>query len=907
MPFPLIALGIGSLITATAAIGNTFLNKKNTEKAQKLQVEQHQAIVVREKERIDTQERIEYARLVCQTRQQQEGLAAQAQLAELSRDFQTYENALNRELQKTQQQEALSFQKVQKDLDRDLQVRLVELNQEFQSQQGELSRAFTEKIEVFKADMQKYFFEKQKELQIQLKAQDIDLARELRQFDRQTAIDVIHAQIREKNSAIWLVAEDLLKRGMYGDILPLNVFVSPPVLDYDDSRKPTNAKGFPEMEQYLKEELRQFFQQYQTHHRHIDYLAGAWTSKQFNSEAAARQIFLGLQSEPTLILESTLEGENLSISYAYWGLGDVKQRYDTCMRFSWLEVLYGFVKERTENWFRNRAEEGTSEAEWIADYGEEFVAKYQANQAVIKREQMWLNRGDDIRELARNYHIAPKDWDQLKRFVALCHIMIAGWVTDEYFLLNTSPDRHLSPLLPELLPGLLSGMSEEIKRQFIDGSVQIYQALYEALIRQVPDWESELRLELAASLIKLPSHEAGIAQVNASLKVWLSYRGIDWQFSTPVMPLLVEVAKPEDESYFNSLYQVWELLGITDRVDMGNAYYRRGEDFYKRRDFEAACQDFERAIGLGYVKAAARREIVVQVQESIKDEKLKLLREQAKEQAFPQVSQFISLPTNSPKPPTNTNLNINPTSLFTEDLGNGIKLEMIAIPGGTFLMGSPENEAERLDSESPQHQVTVPSFFMAKYQLTQAQYQAIMGVNPSSFRGNNRPVENVSWDDAVGFCQKLTQRTGNNYRLPSEAEWEYACRAGTKTPFSFGDNITTDLVNYDGNYPYKSAPKGKYREKTTDVGTFPPNAFGLYDMHGNVWEWCEDEWHENYINAPTDGIAWNSPSVSNTKLLRGGSWLYVAGRCRAASRIRFSRGIRFGNYGFRVVSSFSTL
>jgi formylglycine-generating enzyme required for sulfatase activity len=901
MPFPLIALGIGSLITAAVGITNTALNKKNTEKAQKLQVEQHQAIVVREKERIDTQERIEYARLVCQTRQQQEGLAAQAQLAELSRDFQTYENALNRELQRTQQQEALAFQKEQKDLDRDLQVRLVELNQEFQSQQGELSRAFTEKIEVFKADMQKYFFEKQKELQIQLKAQDIDLARELRQFDRQTAIDVIHEQKREKNSAIWLVAEDLLKRGMYGDILPLNVFVSPPVLDYDDSRKPTNAKGFPEMEQYLKEELRQFFQQYQTHHRHIDYLAGAWTSKQFNSEAAARQIFLGLQSEPTLILESTLEGENLSISYAYWGLGDVKQRYDTCMRFSWLEVLYGFVKERTENWFRNRAEEGTSEAEWIADYGEEFVAKYQANQAVIKREQMWLNRGDDIRELARNYHIAPKDWDQLKRFVALCHIMIAGWVTDEYFLLNTSPDRHLLPLLPELLPGLLSGMSEEIKRQFIDGSVQIYQALYEALIRQVPDWESELRLELAASLIKLPSHEAGIAQVNASLKVWLSYRGIDWHLSTPVMPLLVEVAKPEDESYFNSLYQVWELLGITDRVDMGNAYYRRGEDFYKRRDFEAACQDFERAIGLGYVKAAARREIVVQVQESIKDEKLKLLREQAKEQAFPQISQFIS------PPPTNTNLNINPTSSFTEDLGNGIKLEMIAIPGGTFLMGSPDNEAERSRNESPQHQVTVPSFFMAKYQLTQAQYQAIMGVNLSAFKGDNRPVENVSWDDAVAFCQKLIQKTGNNYRLPSEAEWEYACRAGTKTPFYFGDNITTDLVNYDGNYPYKSAAKGKYREQTTDVGTFPPNAFGLYDMHGNVWEWCEDDWHRNYKNAPIDGSAWNSLSSRGTKRIRGGSWRDGASICRAACRNGVSDGYRRHDFGFRVVSLLRTL
>ncbi|MTJ32216.1 bifunctional serine/threonine-protein kinase/formylglycine-generating enzyme family protein [Aphanizomenon sp. UHCC 0183] len=275
---------------------------------------------------------------------------------------------------------------------------------------------------------------------------------------------------------------------------------------------------------------------------------------------------------------------------------------------------------------------------------------------------------------------------------------------------------------------------------------------------------------------------------------------------------------------------------------------------------------------------------------------------QTSQNPFQQIFQFISPPTNPPKPAANTNLNINPISSFTEDLGKGVKLEMIAIPGGTFLMGSPENEAERLSYESPQHQVTVPSFFIGKYQLTQAQYQAIMGVNPSSFKGNNRPVENVSWDDAVTFCKKLNQKTGKNYRLPSEAEWEYACRAGTKTPFYFGDNITTDLVNYDGNYSYKSAAKGKYRQQTTDVGTFPPNPFGLYDMHGNVWEWCEDDWHKNYINAPTDGSAWNSRSGSH-KLLRGGSWNGNPGHCRSAFRNFYSLDYSFNIIGFRVVCS----
>jgi formylglycine-generating enzyme required for sulfatase activity len=214
-------------------------------------------------------------------------------------------------------------------------------------------------------------------------------------------------------------------------------------------------------------------------------------------------------------------------------------------------------------------------------------------------------------------------------------------------------------------------------------------------------------------------------------------------------------------------------------------------------------------------------------------------------------------------------------------------------------MGSPENEAGRYDDESPQHQVTVPSFFIGKYPLTQAQYQAIMGDNPAYFKGNNRPVEKVSWHDAVAFCQKLSQKTGKNYKLPSEAQWEYACRAGTTTPFYFGESITPDLVNYNGNYTYAAAPKGKYREQTTDVGTFPPNAFGLYDMHGNVWEWCEDDWQKNYINAPVDGSV--SISLSGGKMLRGGSWLLLPGLCRSVCRVSYAAGFGDNDNGFRVV------
>jgi formylglycine-generating enzyme required for sulfatase activity/uncharacterized caspase-like protein len=249
-----------------------------------------------------------------------------------------------------------------------------------------------------------------------------------------------------------------------------------------------------------------------------------------------------------------------------------------------------------------------------------------------------------------------------------------------------------------------------------------------------------------------------------------------------------------------------------------------------------------------------------------------------------------------------TNRSNREAKYFIENLGNGITLEMVQIPGGTFTMGSPEDEAQKEEDESPQHQVKVPGFFMGKYEITQAQYQAITDNNPSKFKGEKRPVELVSWDHAVEFCKKLSQKTGKTYRLPSEAEWEYACRAGTKTRFYFGETITTNLVNYKVNYFNPFAPKGEYRQQTTDVGKFPPNSFGLYDMHGNVLEWCLDVYHDNYQDAPKDGSAWLGNKNHNTKLLRGGSWINFDWDSRSADRDSGARAGRNNNVGFRVVA-----
>lgn len=239
-------------------------------------------------------------------------------------------------------------------------------------------------------------------------------------------------------------------------------------------------------------------------------------------------------------------------------------------------------------------------------------------------------------------------------------------------------------------------------------------------------------------------------------------------------------------------------------------------------------------------------------------------------------------------------------NFFIEDLGNSNILEMVEIPGGQFLMGSPLTEKERNPNEGPQHPMTVKPFLMGKFTVTQEQYQAVMGNNPSNFQGAKRPVEQVSWNDAVNFCQKLSLMTSKSYRLPSEAEWEYAARATTTTPFYFGETITTKIANYNGEYIYGSAPQGENRQETVDVGSLPANAFGLYEMHGNVWEWCQDKYHNDYRGMPADGSAWVSGN-NNPWLLRGGSWSSQSSVCRSSARLDGSNSDVAPDYGFRVV------
>jgi formylglycine-generating enzyme len=250
-------------------------------------------------------------------------------------------------------------------------------------------------------------------------------------------------------------------------------------------------------------------------------------------------------------------------------------------------------------------------------------------------------------------------------------------------------------------------------------------------------------------------------------------------------------------------------------------------------------------------------------------------------------------------------------------LTNSIDLKMALIPASVYMMGSPDTEEGRRVCEGPVHEVTLRKpFYMGVFPLTQLQYLAVMENNPARFNhknggGGDHPVERVSWNDAVIFCRKLTEipeeRAAKRlYRLPTEAEWEYACRAGTATPFTFGQTLTAAQANCDGNYPYGDVRKERWLERTTPAGAYPANNFGLHDMHGNVWEWCWD-WYAPYPPRSTiDGeplLDPRGPADGKERVLRGGSWNADVHQVRSAARNSYDPEEPLWYFGFRLARS----
>ena len=769
--------------------------------------------------------------------------------------------------------------------------RTIVANRERDRQQREFQQALEELRYRNQQQLDQESFVRQKLLQEELAAYNRQTQLEIAAEQRKTALESVEAQKLFENWPLRIVPSLILKSHRGDGPIPLRIIPVPPVVDFD--RFATNAEEFPSIEKYLAEGLRQFLHQHYSLNntlRPVELLDGAWDSKLYHGGSSIKALFSMLQSEPILILESEIDGDYLNFRLGYWGLGQENYSYAPVVtRLPFREIIYESAKTRAKKWKTARDK--------ILALGQDPQVINELdtyNLEILEQEAALEEAGIDTSKLPPRYRVSNQDFEAFAQFLVTCNRLVAGWIADAHHLIQSN----VTPLLPQLLSELAGEVPEEVVHSILSGYGSIYQSLEGERLEVMP----ELLLAFAHSLKALPDKSWAKSQVDNSVKSWLKLRGAIFSEETNLIeamqPLLIS---SEDLSYVenvgecltaigdeSALSQVKGLLSTMETtLNDAETYYQSALACAKQGDYQEAIAAVEQAIHL-----------------NPNEPKFQDFRQQLPKNFGSY--QFDVITVNSRGEEIKREQG--KAQYFSEDLGQGVTLDLVAIPGGTFMMGS--SEGEGTDDEKPQHQVTVQPFFMCKYPVTQAQWKAIASLpkverdlkpEPSRFTGDNRPVEQVSWYDAVEFCKRLSFATGREYRLPSEAEWEYACRAGTTTPFYFGETITSELANYNASNIYVDEPKGEYRKETTPVEKFPPNAFGLYDMHGNVWEWCADTCHGNYDNAPTDGSAWITEK-SNAVVVRGASWFDLPYYCRSAYRfVDYGRDGSNNNVGFRVV------
>ncbi|CAD5928663.1 Formylglycine-generating enzyme [Planktothrix tepida] len=866
----------------------------------------------------------------------------------------------------------LKLQYIQNQENRDFQAQQAELNHQRQKELQEYIQSVNLAIHKSNIEFQRWRFEQEKSLETELAQYNRETQLAIAEYQRETAIKVAHNQAEvQKIFANWpltLPPAQILESYSHNSLIPLRVFIAPPKVKFE--RFVEKPQNFPDIELTLNQQLRDFFDYYSQQGRPIEFLAGAWESKRFHSEASIKALFGMLKSEPTLILESEFDGGYLNFRIAYWTIGQPKYSYQTIIaRLSYREILYNSAKTRALTW-KNTKDKlialGKTQAEIEKRGGDNEI-----NLKIWEEEQSLREAGIEDNELEIHYKINRKHFEDLYQFLITCHCLVAGWIADTHHLFL----HDLTPLLPQLLPDLTQNIPEgEVTDEVVGVVISGYEQIYQALAVERSHWVPELILKLAQGLVNFPNQSWAKTQLLNSVEYWLKLRNSVSQRNrvseeSELWDAVNSVVTAQDLDYIENVNNLLAILGETHRVNIVQTCYKRGQNHCQKGEYSTAIDDFTQVLlletnspdanynrGLAYSKLGQYQSAIEDYNQSLQlnpnyaeaynnrgnayyklgeyekaitdynsclalnpnlpgvahnrdvvqgvwDEKCRQeqmeteIKRQEEEEKHLQEREFKFDVITVNVLGKETKLEHCRAEFFKEDLGNNISLEMVSIPGGTFMMGSPED-----DTEKPIHPVNIAAFSMAKYPITQAQWQAIMGNNPSSFKGANRPVECVTWYQAQEFCQRLSQKTGKTYRLPSEAEWEYACRAGTTTPFHFGETITVDLANYDANDSYASAPTGTYRQQTTDVGSFPPNAFGLYDMHGNVWEWCADPWRSNYNGAPRDGSVWQLCGNTQNRVLRGGSWYTHPRECRSANRCGIKSNAGLSNFGFRVVS-----
>lgn len=500
----------------------------------------------------------------------------------------------------------LKLQYVQQSENQQFQAKQLEKAQNFQAEIAKLSQEKAKELQEFiqraedarlqkTLDFQQWRLQQEKALQLELLELNQQFQRELVTYQRQTSLKVVEEQKRLENSPVWLVAADILNSHPENEIMPLRVFFAPPKVQFERFANASNAtQGFPEIELTVAEGLRQFFRNYSAQGRQLDFLAGAWVSKTFHSEASIKALFGVLKSEPTLVLESEVDGDYLNFRIAYWGLNWSKYRYDPIIsRLPYRDILYEAAKSRARKWQETRTKlinAGVSSEEVDNVYG----ADNAKNLVLLQLEERFKESGIDSGELELDYTINKKDFEELCQFLIIYHCLFAGLVADEYFLFQYN----LTPLLPQLLPELTKNVPDtEAVEEMIEAVVLYYQNIYEALESQRSSLVPKLNLELGQSLASLANKTWAKGRIVDSMKAWLKLRGLSQPDEFEDLLTAVESAlKIADLAYVEKLNQCLVAVGEKLSLSVKDACYKRGMNRCRQEEYEAAIKDFDQAI-----------------------------------------------------------------------------------------------------------------------------------------------------------------------------------------------------------------------------------------------------------------------------------------------------------------------
>jgi formylglycine-generating enzyme required for sulfatase activity len=737
-------------------------------------------------------------------------------------------------------------------------------NQEFQRELAALNHERAKAIEAYRAqvnfainqknlDFQKWRFEQEKKIQFEILQLQQDFQRDLARLQHQNAVEQMREKLRSDKSPIANLPFDLLENSFAQGVMPLKLFLAPPFLDHDPSTGKPLTSGY---ETYLAEEIDQFLHQGYSGspHHPVQLVDRAWESKKWGGSSALQALHGQLKSIPVLVLESDVNlGDLVNFKLGYWSAGDVSYTKATILSGqSYYDLLYSVAKNRALEWEKTRQklqEIGKDEA-FIKEKGGLNEENLQILYEELAEKAEFEQHGLDL-TVTKKYKLSSLDYRAFYQYLAVWHCLAIGLYADILFLGNSWDN---TPLLPSFIPYLLEKyqsnplLTPDFWQEAISKIVKCYGDFYDSLTVDSAYCAPDVRMKLALSLANLPREYGYLAleQGNKAFSNWLDVNNVpsDKVFDVENdedCQVLKRIIYQEDKPFLESLKL---LLGKVRDADKIEASQTEGIN-----SLLLGWQFLSRFGNIPQLPAMEAIDLPMIVEEKVK-----------------------------PNMP-------NPSENFTEMLPGEVALEMISIPAGEFMMGSSDYGGGRYTLSGQQtipiHQVYLQRFYMGKYPITQAQWMALMEKNPSQSKGKDHPVNNINMKKAQDFCQKLSEITGKKYQLPTEAQWEYACRAGSTTKWHFGND--ENQLGELGEYAW-------YKEnsnKTCSVGQLKPNQWRLYDMYGNVEEWCQDyHWLSYYMNHRSYNLYGSSINVmAETYLVcRGGNYLFDANQCCSAYR-----------------------